>query len=128
MEDRLEEQGVGLPLRERVAEQVDDRRADVHRVEVRVDRRDVEGERHVLDELPVAALEGVAAEPVARLRADVGEQADDGDGGKGGEQVAGGEADRERDEDRDEVRGDEAAGAEQGEVHRLNIGICAGRD
>ena len=127
MHDLFEEQWVRLPLRERVSEQVDNRRTDVERVEVRVDRRDVEGQRHVLDELPVAALEGVAPQPVARLGGGVGEQADGRHRRQGCDQMARCDAGGKSRQNRSEMRGDEASGAEQAQAHRLTIGIRDGR-
>ena len=127
VDDLLEEERVRLPLLERISEQVDDCGADVQRIRVRVDRRDVERERHVLDELPVAALEGIASQALARLLGDVRNEAEEARRRQGGEQMIGGEADRERHEDRGNMRGDEPSGAEQTEVHQLTIGIRGAR-
>ena len=54
MDDLLEQRGVRLPAVEPVPEQIDDRRADVERVARLVEGGDVQRQRHLLDEQPVA--------------------------------------------------------------------------
>lgn len=57
VEQALEEEWVGVPRLDRTAEQFGDRRADVDRPARTVEARDVQRERHVLDERAVALLD-----------------------------------------------------------------------
>ena len=126
VEDLLEEAGVLRPLLDRVAEKVDDCRADVRRAAA-LERDDVERERHLFDEPAVALLERGAPRTESRLPAEVDEQPDERCSGERERQPVGDEADDERKCDGAQMEDDEAPRpkmvAEVAQAHADSIGI-----